>query len=101
MVKPAEMTVEIAYADSSAQTVIIVSVAENTTILEAITQSTILKQFPEIDLARNAIGIFSKIVPLSTRLQAGDRIEIYQPLLIDPKAARKRRAKQQKDSAPT
>ena len=60
------------------------------TVEQAIYQSGLLNQFPNLDL--NSVGIFSKPVSLDTKLNSFDRIEIYHPLLIDPKEARRRRS---------
>ncbi|MFT3741324.1 MAG: RnfH family protein [Gammaproteobacteria bacterium] len=62
-----------------------------TTVQQALSQSSMLQKFPEIDLARFGVGIFSQPVNLSYPLKTGDRIEIYRPLLVDPKQARRRR----------
>ena len=51
-----------------------------------------MKRFPEIDLAVNKIGVFGKVVKLDRVLETGDRVEIYRPLIADPKEARKKRA---------
>lgn len=61
-------------------------------VQEAVEQSGILSQCPEIDLAVNKVGIFGKVVKLDQTLTDGDRVEIYRPLIADPKVARKRRA---------
>jgi len=92
----AMIKVEVAYANAEKQALIALQVAKGCTVQTAIEQSAILKQFSEIDLSVNKVGIFSKSVELTTVLHEGDRVEIYHPLLIDPKAARKARAKRQK-----
>jgi hypothetical protein len=97
MVNPAKFVVEVAYANPAKQVLLTVEVAAGCTVLQAITQSNILSQFPEINLTQNKVGIFSKIVALDTFVQPADRIEIYHALLIDPKAARLKRAKQQRN----
>ncbi len=84
--------VEVAYALSEAQTVLSVSVPAGASVEQAIRRSGILERFPEIDLSSNPVGIFSRKARLQDRVSAGDRIEIYRPLRIDPKAARRRRA---------
>jgi len=84
--------IEIAYGKPNKQTLLTIEVADNSTVHQAIEQSGILQQFPEIDLALNKVGIFSKIVALDKTLRTGDRIEIYRPLKIDPKEARRIRA---------
>lgn len=88
------VAIEIAYALPEAQTLLSLDVPAGTTLLQAVQLSGILQRFPEIDAARASYGIFSKIEksPAERVLQAGDRIEIYRPLLIDPKEARKARA---------
>ena len=68
---------------------------EGITVQKAITQSGILSQFPEIDLSTNKIGIFSRPIKLTDVLKEGDRIEIYRPLLADPKEIRRKRAAEQ------
>lgn len=74
------MKIEIAYASASRQILIPVDVPEETTIEAAIQKSGILSRCPEIDLASQKVGIFSKVKPLSTIVSAGDRIEIYRPV---------------------
>ncbi|MCH8163853.1 MAG: RnfH family protein, partial [Proteobacteria bacterium] len=71
-------------------------VEDGTTIQQAIVTSGILDQCTAIDLETNEVGIFSKIVALDTLVRAGDRIEIYRPLILDPKQARRLRAKKEK-----
>ena len=67
-----------------------------TTIQQAIELSHISERFPEIDLSVNETGIFGKLKPLDTVLQDRDRVEIYRPLIADPKEVRKMRAAQGK-----
>lgn len=74
-------------------------VEEGTIIQTAILQSGILTQFTDIDLRENKVGIFSRPAKLTDTLQAGDRIEIYRPLLADPKEIRRKRAEQQAQEA--
>ncbi|MES2142350.1 MAG: RnfH family protein [Pseudomonadota bacterium] len=88
--------IEVAYADQQNQIVIPLIVSESCCIEAAIQKSGILIQFPNINLAVNKVGIFSKIRPLNTILQSGDRIEIYRTLAIDPKKNRRTRAEKQK-----
>ncbi|MHB1948366.1 MAG: RnfH family protein [Gammaproteobacteria bacterium] len=85
--------IEIAYARPDQQKILSVEVKEGATIEEAIDRSGILEIFPEIDLTKQKVGIFSQIKKLTDRVKEGDRIEIYRPLLIDPKEARRKRAK--------
>jgi len=86
------MTVEVAYALPDQQLIIPVQVAPETTAEEAINASGILGKFPEIDLSKNQIGVFGKLTKLGTALRHLDRVEIYRPLIADPKAVRKQRA---------
>lgn len=84
--------IEVAYARADAQALVPVKGAAGMTIDEAITRSGVLLMFPEIDLARYKVGIFGKAAKRETALQSGDRVEIYPPLIADPKQARKDRA---------
>jgi uncharacterized protein len=84
--------VEVAYALPSKQVIIPVKVSENATAEEAIISSGILKQFPEIDLTQNKIGVFGKLSKLDAPLRHLDRVEIYRPLIADPKEVRRKRA---------
>ena len=71
---------------------IVVKLPAGSTAEEAISKSGILAEFPEIDLAVNKVGIFSKACKLDTVLRDKDRIEIYRPLIADPKEVRRQRA---------
>jgi uncharacterized protein len=88
--------VEVAYALPNQQLIIPVQVAPEANAEAAIRKSGILNKFPEIDLAVNQIGIFSKLSKLDAPLRNLDRIEIYRPLIADPKEARKQRAEESK-----
>jgi len=85
--------IEVAYANSGRQAIIEVPTESHITVRQAIELSGILQQFPEIDLALNKVGVFGKLIGLDAELLAGDRVEIYRPLIADPKEARRRRAK--------
>lgn len=87
-----KIKVEIAYATPSMQSIIAVEVTEGASIQEAIDLSGILIIFPEINLEQQQVGIFSQPKNLTDIVSAHDRIEIYRPLLIDPKKARRARA---------
>lgn len=88
---PKVISVEVVYAEAEKQALIRVSVPIGTTVLEAITASKILTQFPQL-VEREAVGIFGKIATLDTVLKAGDRVEIYRDLIIDPKESRRLKA---------
>lgn len=84
--------VEVAYAKPDEQVILRVEVDKGTRAREAIEHSGVLGRFQEIDLATNKIGVFGKVVALDQVLGPGDRVEIYRPLIADPKEARKKRA---------
>ena len=88
--------VEVVYALPERQAVIQLDIAPEATIEAVIQQSGILQQFPEIDLAKNKVGVFGKLGKLTDTLHSGDRVEIYRPLIADPKEVRKQRAAQGK-----
>ena len=92
--------VEVAYALSAHQYVVSVRVAAGTQVADAIRQSGILQEFPEIDLATAKLGIFSRRVDAHDVVSDGDRIEIYRPLLVDPKTVRRLRAQVRKQRIP-
>jgi putative ubiquitin-RnfH superfamily antitoxin RatB of RatAB toxin-antitoxin module len=87
------ISIEVAYARPDRQLVIPLQVPSTCNAEQAIRLSGILTQFPEIDLLSAKIGIFGKPTLLVTTLRAGDRVEIYRPLQLDPKQARRLRAK--------
>jgi putative ubiquitin-RnfH superfamily antitoxin RatB of RatAB toxin-antitoxin module len=87
-----EITVEVAYALPHQQLIVAITVNADSSIEQAIHASGILNKFPEIDLAINKIGIFGKLSKLDAMLRHLDRIEIYRPLIADPKEIRKQRA---------
>lgn len=88
--------IEVAYATPTAQRIITIEMVADATLEMAIQQSGILSIFPEIDLTQQKIGIFGKQRALTDKINAGDRIEIYRPLTIDPKEARRARAVKKK-----
>lgn len=87
-----QITVEVVYALPKEQTLLALKVDPFSTVEDVINQSGILQKYPEIDLAINKIGLFSKIVKLDQAVREKDRIEIYRPLIADPKEVRKQRA---------
>jgi hypothetical protein len=86
------MKFEVAFGKLDEQALLSVESAEPLTAKQAIEASGILERFPEIDLGTNKIGIFGKAAKLDAVLSEGDRVEIYRPLIADPKEARKKRA---------
>ena len=88
------LRIAVTYALREEQVLLELEVTDGTTARQAIERSGILQRFPEIDLARAGLGIFGRVVAPDTPLRDGDRIEIYRPLIADPKQARRTRAKQ-------
>ena len=86
------MIVEVAYALPHKQSLVSLEVEQGTTIKEAIEASGVLDTYNQIDLTRDKVGIFSKFATLDTVLREKDRVEIYRPLIADPKKVRKERA---------
>ena len=88
----ATIEVEVAYARPDVQIIIPLQVAADASVEQVIAQSHIQEQFPEIDPTTAKVGIFGKLTKLAVQVRPGDRVEIYRPLLADPKAVRKQRA---------
>lgn len=86
------LQVSVAYVGTEGQALRALEVRTGTSVREAIEQCGLLGQFAEIDLDANKVGIFGKLVKLDQAVEEGDRIEIYRPLIADPKTARQRRA---------
>ena len=86
------MNIEVVYGYTDRQTLLSVDVDASVTVEEAIKASGILDHFDDIDLSVNKVGVFGKMTKLNATLKEGDRIEIYRPLLADPKEVRRRRA---------
>lgn len=86
------LRIEVAYALREVQVLLELDMAEGTTVRQAVERSGILKRYPEIDPARAGLGIFGKVVSPETRLRDGDRVEIYRPLIADPKDVRRSKA---------
>jgi len=84
--------IEVAYALPEEQVLLTLDVEQGTTVEQAVKLSGILEQFSEIDLSKNKLGIFGKIAKADQVLRDKDRVEIYRPLIADPKESRRRRA---------
>ena len=84
--------VEVAYATPEQQMIVALKMPEGTTVEQAINVSGLLDRFPEIDAADIKVGIFGNVCKLDQQLRQGDRVEIYRPLIHDPKEARRQRA---------
>ena len=93
---PDEILVEVAYALPEEQVIISIKVPKKINVKQAIEKSGIQKKFSDIDLSKNKIGIFGKQTTLDHLLSDKDRIEIYRPLILDPKEMRRKRAAKKK-----
>jgi len=91
-----KITVEVAYALPAQQIIIPVQLDEDMTIEQAIRASGLLEKYPDISLESSKVGIFGKLAKLDTILRDKDRVEIYRPLIADPKEVRRQRAEQGK-----
>jgi len=87
-----KLRVEVVYALPDTQHVRVVALAAGATVADALAAAEVQARHPEVDLARQAVGIFGRRVRLEHRLRDGDRVEIYRALVADPRAARRRRA---------
>lgn len=94
MAEPRGIAIEVVCALPGRQRLLRLSVPYGTRMREAIELSGIAAQFPELDVASAALGIFGKVVadPQARVLEEGERVEIYRPLIADPKEVRKQRA---------
>ena len=99
MTAPKKWRVEVAYAAPLRRQVVGVEVLPGTTIDEAIRLSGILELFPEIDLSLVQVGVYGEIAHPHDLVKEHDRVEIYRPLLADPKSARLKRAERAKHRA--
>jgi putative ubiquitin-RnfH superfamily antitoxin RatB of RatAB toxin-antitoxin module len=86
------INVEVAYALPEKQVIRAVNVDAGTTLGAAIVQSGIMMDFPDLELEDAKVGIFGKVAAMTTVLSDGDRVEIYRPLIADPKEVRRKRA---------
>lgn len=87
-----DMRVELVYALPAAQEVLELRLPEGVTIRRALELSGLLDRHPDIDRDALAVGVFGRTADADTVLKNGDRVEIYRPLVADPKQARRRRA---------
>lgn len=91
-----EIQVEVAYALPEQQIILPLNISAGATVEDAIKRSGILERFPEIQLAQAKVGIFSKLTKMDSVLRDKDRVEIYRPLIADPKEVRRKRAEEGK-----
>lgn len=90
------INVEVVYALPHEQALIKLKLPEGATVAEAIEASGVVGKHPEIDLAQNKLGIFGKLTKADAVLRDRDRVEIYRPLIADPKEVRRKRAEEGK-----
>ena len=86
------LRVEVCYALPDKQVLVPVTVPEGATLQQALEASGLLDKHPEIDLKKNKFGVYAKLTKLDAVLRDRDRVEIYRPLIADPKEVRKQRA---------
>ena len=87
---------EVVYALPAAQPILHASLPDGATVEDAIRAAGVLEAHPDIDLTKNKVGIFSKLVKLDEKVRDRDRVEIYRPLIADPKEVRRKRAEEGK-----
>ncbi|MCW8877954.1 MAG: RnfH family protein [Kangiellaceae bacterium] len=93
------LTIELIYALPEEQELLVIQAPMGSTVEQAIELSGILSKYPEIDLTNTKVGIFSKVTKLNEVLRDGDRIEIYRPLIADPKEMRRKKALEKQQQA--
>ena len=86
------LNIEVCYAQAESQAVVKLKLPAGSTLLQALEASGLLAKHPEIDLKKNKFGIWNKLSKPDAVLRERDRIEIYRPLIADPKEVRKQRA---------
>lgn len=91
------ISVEVAYGEPDRQAIRTVELPAGSTVAEAIEASGIRERFPGLEVHPDRVGVWARKVSLQQELQDGDRVEIYRPLLIDPKEARRARAGRRTD----
>ena len=94
MATPETIDIEVAYALPERQVCLPMKVVVGTTARDALLASRLDREFPELDLQRCDIGVFGRVVDDDCPLSAGDRLEVYRPLNMDPRDARRRLAAQ-------
>jgi len=90
------INVEVVYALPHEQVLLKLHLPQGATVAEAVRASGIAEKHPEIDLAQNKLGIYGKLTKADAVLRDKDRVEIYRPLIADPKEVRRKRAEEGK-----
>lgn len=91
------MQIGVTYSEPNNQIWLTVEVPEGACVRSAIDQSGVLKIFPNIDLQTQKVGVFGRLTKLDAPLKSGDRIEIYRPVICDPKTVARRDAQEDPD----
>lgn len=91
------MNIGVCYAEADRQLWMRLDVPEDCSVKDAIQRSGLLNRFPDIDLKKQKVGIFGKLVKLDSTVREGDRIEIYRAIIADPKTVKRRRIKTEDD----
>ncbi|WP_387690267.1 RnfH family protein [Photorhabdus sp. RM71S] len=94
-----DINIEVVYALPDRQYLRTVKLTQGSTVEQAIVASGLLTLRNDIDLQKNKVGVYSRPVKLTDILEEGDRVEIYRPLLADPKEMRRKRAERAKNNA--
>ena len=87
-----QIKIQVCYALRDKQELVNLTLPEGATVQQALEASGLLAKYPEIDLKKNKFGVFAKLSKVDTVLRDRDRVEIYRPLIADPKEVRKQRA---------
>lgn len=94
---PASFGVTVAYSPRPGEVdEIALQVHEGTTVGDALRRSGLLERHPAIDLSAQKVGVWGRVQPLETALRERDRVEVYRPLTVDPKEARRLRYRKDK-----
>jgi putative ubiquitin-RnfH superfamily antitoxin RatB of RatAB toxin-antitoxin module len=91
--------IEVVFAERDSQRTVVLDLAEGSTIGDAIAAAARIGGFPPLDFERTRCGVFGKLAGPETMLNDGDRVEIYRPLIVGAKDARRRRARKRRDTA--
>lgn len=86
------LAIDVVYALPQRQDLVHLTLPSGSTVQQAIEASGLLEKYPEIDLKQNKVGVYGKLARLDAQLRDRDRVEIYRPLIADPKEVRKKRA---------
>jgi putative ubiquitin-RnfH superfamily antitoxin RatB of RatAB toxin-antitoxin module len=96
---PPQLSVKVAYGPKAgAAQELSLRVAAGSTVLDVLQLSGLLERYPEIDLATQSVGVWGHLRTLDAALRDGDRVEVYRPLQVDPKEARRLRQREQREA---